>query len=46
MKGLFNDYNEISDLLNSTENSGGVYFISAFGFLDLYGVDKVLIIKI
>ncbi len=39
--GLFNEYSEISDLLNSTENSGGVYFISAFGYLELYGFDKV-----
>lgn len=38
--GLFNDYKEMNDLLNSTENSGGVYFISAFGYMDMNGVDK------
>lgn len=38
--GLFNNYNEIEELLNSIENSSGVFFISAFGFLDLPSVDK------
>lgn len=38
--GLFNEYSEIEGLLNSTENSGGVYFIAAFGFLNLPSVEK------
>ena len=38
--GLFNEYKELDDILRSTENSGGVRFIAAFGYLERDGVDK------
>ena len=38
--GLFNEYKELDDILRSTENSGGVRFIAAFGYLEMDGVDK------
>lgn len=39
--GLFSEYSELNDMLKSTENSDGVRFISAFGYLEMDGIDKV-----
>lgn len=32
--GLFKDYDQLNEILESTENSGGVFFISPFGYMD------------
>ncbi len=38
--GLYNEYNEIEDILKSCESSNGVFFVPAFGFLQNDGIDK------
>ncbi len=38
--GLFNDYKEFNDTLKATENSSGVRFIGAFGYLEMEGINK------
>lgn len=36
---LFKDYTEFNELLKSTSDSGGVYFIPAFGHINMTGVE-------
>lgn len=37
--GLFDDYDQIESILQSTDSSDGVYFVPAFGLLEKSGTD-------
>jgi glycerol kinase len=39
-KDLFDEYDQIDGLLESIENSGGVYFVPSFGLLEVTGTEK------